>query len=69
MIKQFRKYGVIPVVVIENAEESICLMHEKYTNMLVSAGTVLTISQVDKVIVVWLKFVVSPAFDLDIVNY
>ena len=69
MIKQFRKYGVIPVVVIENAEESICLMYEKYTNMLVSAGTVLTISQVDKAIAVWLKFVVSPGFDLDIVNY
>ncbi len=53
----------------EAAEESIRLMHEKYPDMLVGAGTVLTVSQVDKAIAVGAKFVVSPGFDPDIVDY
>ena len=51
------------------AEESIRLMAEKYPDMLVGAGTVLTIEQVDRAVKAGAKFIVSPGFDPEIVDY
>ena len=51
------------------AEESIRLMSEKYPEMLVGAGTVLTIEQVERAVKAGAKFVVSPGFDPEIVDY
>lgn len=94
--EQFHEYGVVPVVVLEDAkdaipladaltegglpcaevtfrteaaEESIRLMSEKYPEMLVGAGTVLTIEQVDRAVGAGAKFIVSPGFDPEIVDY
>ncbi len=51
------------------AEESIRLMSEKYPDMLVGAGTVLTTGQVDRAVAAGAKFIVSPGFDEEIVDY
>lgn len=51
------------------AEESIRVMAEKYPDMLVGAGTVLTTEQVDKAVAAGAKFIVSPGFDTEIVDY
>lgn len=51
------------------AEESIRLISEKYPDMLVGAGTVLTIEQVDRAVKAGAKFIVSPGFDPEIVDY
>ena len=51
------------------AEESIRIMSEKYPEMLVGAGTVLTTEQVDRAVAAGAKFIVSPGFDPEIVNY
>ena len=94
--EQFREYGVVPVVVLEDAqdalplaealtegglpcaevtfrteaaEESIRLMSEKYPEMLVGAGTVLSVEQVDQAVAAGAKFIVSPGFDPEIVDY
>ena len=94
--EQFYEYGVVPVVVLEEAkdalplakalvegglpcaevtfrteaaEESIRLMSEKYQEMLVGAGTVLTTKQVDRAAAAGAKFIVSPGFDPEIVDY
>ena len=75
IFEKFRKIGIIPVVVLENAkdaeplgkalmegglscaeitfrtaaaEEAIKIMAEKFPDMLVGAGTVLTVEQVDR---------------------
>lgn len=53
----------------EAAEESIRRMSEKYPDMLVGAGTVLTIEQVDRAMGAGAKFIVSPGFDPEIVDY
>lgn len=53
----------------EAAEESIRLMSKKYPEMLVGAGTVLTIEQVDRAMAAGAKFIVSPGFDPEIVDY
>ena len=51
------------------AEESIRTMTEKYPEMLVGAGTVLTTEQVDRAVAAGAKFIVSPGFDPEIVDY
>ena len=53
----------------EAAEESIRRMSEKYPEMLVGAGTVLTTEQVDRAVGAGAKFIVSPGFDTEIVDY
>ena len=53
----------------EEAAESICIMTEVYPDMLVGAGTVLTTEQVDKAVESGAKFIVSPGFDPEIVDY
>lgn len=51
------------------AEESIRIMCEKFPEMCVGAGTVLTTGQVDRAINAGAKFIVSPGFDPEIVDY
>ena len=53
----------------EAAEESIKLMTAEYPDMFVGAGTVLTIDQVDRAVAAGAKFIVSPGFDPEIVDY
>ena len=53
----------------EAAEESIRLMAEQFPDMLVGAGTVLTKEQVDAAAAAGAKFIVSPGFDPEIVDY
>ena len=94
--QQFYHYGVVPVVVLEDAknalplakaltegglpcaevtfrtdaaEESIRLMCSEYPDMAVGAGTVLTVRQIDRAVAAGAKFIVSPGFDPDIVDY
>ena len=51
------------------AEESIRIMASEYPDMFVGAGTVLTIDQVDRAVAAGAKFIVSPGFDPEIVDY
>ena len=51
------------------AAESIRIMAEAYPDMLVGAGTVLTTEQVDRAVEAGAKFIVSPGFDPEIVDY
>ena len=53
----------------EAAEESIKVMAEAYPDMVVGAGTVLTIEQADAAVKAGAKFIVSPGFDPEIVDY
>lgn len=53
----------------EAAEESIRLMSSEYSHMLIGAGTVLTKDQVDRAVAAGAKFIVSPGFDPEIVDY
>lgn len=96
MNEQIAAFGVVPVVVLndakdarplaqalvegglavaevtfrtEAAEESIRIMTEAYPDMLVGAGTVLTIEQVDRAVAAGARFIVSPGFDPEIVDY
>ena len=96
MESKLQALGVVPVVVLENAEdavplaealctgglpcaevtfrteaaeESIRRMAQAYPEMLVGAGTVLTTEQVDRAVAAGAKFIVSPGFDPEIVDY
>lgn len=96
MQEQLQKFGVVPVVVLndakdalplakalvegglpcaevtfrtEAAEESIRQIAAEYPRMLVGAGTVLTTEQVDRAVNAGAKFIVSPGFDPEIVDY
>lgn len=51
------------------APESIRLMSEKFPDMLVGAGTVLTTEQVDSAIENGAKFIVSPGLNPEVVNH
>ena len=53
----------------EAAAEAIRLMTEAYPEMLVGAGTVLTTAQVNEAVEAGAKFIVSPGFDPEIVDY
>ena len=44
-------------------------MSEAYPDMLVGAGTVLTVKQVDEAVEAGAKFIVSPGFDPEVVDY
>ena len=65
--------GGVPVAEITfraaGADKAIRLMKEAYPDMLVGAGTVTTIEQIDKVIKVGGDFIVSPGFDPELVTY
>ena len=51
------------------AEESIRIMAEKFPEMLVGAGTVLTTEQVDRAVAAGAKFIVSPGLNPKVVKY
>jgi len=51
------------------AEESIRIMAEKFPDMLVGAGTVLTTDQVDRAVAAGAKFIVAPGLDEEVVKY
>ena len=51
------------------AEESIRIMAENFPEMLVGAGTVLTIDQAERAVKAGAKFIVSPGFDPVIVQW
>ena len=90
------EYGIMPVVVLEDAkdakpladaliggglscaevtfrtaaaEEVIRIMCREHPDMLVGAGTVLTVAQVERAVAAGAKFIVSPGFDAEIVDY
>ena len=94
--KQIMEYGIMPVVVLEDAkdakpladaliggglscaevtfrtaaaEEAIRIMCREHPDMLVGAGTVLTVAQVERAVSAGAKFIVSPGFDAEIVDY
>ena len=96
MLKKIEGFGVVPVVVLndakdaaplakalcegglpcaevtfrtEAAEESIRIMAAEFPEMVIGAGTVLTIDQVDRAVGAGAKFIVSPGFDPEIVDY
>ena len=51
------------------AEESIRIMKEKFPDMLLGAGTVLTTEQVDRAVAAGAKFIVSPGLNPKVVKY
>ena len=51
------------------AEASIRIMKEKFPNMLVGAGTVLTIEQVDRAVAAGAQFIVSPGVNPKVVQH
>lgn len=53
----------------EAAAESIKIMSEKHPEMLVGAGTVLTVEQVDEAVTAGAKFIVSPGLNPEVVKY
>lgn len=65
--------GGLPVAEVtfrtDAAEESIRRMSAAYPDMLTGAGTVLTVEQVDRAVNAGAKFIVSPGFDPEIVDY
>jgi len=65
--------GGVPIAEITfraaGADEAMRIMLDRHPEMLVGAGTVLTIEQVDKTIAAGGKFVVTPGFDPEIVQY
>ena len=96
MKEEFKKYGIIPVVVLDDEKDaeplakaltkgglpcaevtfrtaaaagSIKIMKEKYPEMLVGAGTVLTTEQVDKAVAAGADFIVSPGLNPEVVKY
>lgn len=95
-LEELRKTGIVPVVVIDDAEdalklgkallnggiacaevtfrteaaeESIRILTENYPEMLVGAGTVLTIEQVKRAVNAGAKFIVSPGINPKVVKY
>lgn len=94
--EQFYEYGVIPVVVLERAEDALPLakalvegglpcaevtfrteaaeaairqMRREYPGMLVGAGTILSVEQAYRAAAAGAKFIVSPGFDPEVVDY
>lgn len=53
----------------EAAEESIRNIAEAYPDMLLGAGTVLSIEQVDRAVAAGAKFIVTPGYNPEVVNY
>ena len=51
------------------AEESIRIMKEKFPDMLLGAGTVITTEQVDRAVAAGAEFIVSPGLNSRIVKY
>lgn len=96
ILEQIQKFGIVPVVVLNDvseaepvagalcagglpvaevtfrtdaAEESIRVMAKKFPKMLIGAGTVLNVEQVDRAVNAGAKFIVSPGFNPKVVKY
>ena len=96
VLEEIQNYGLVPVVVLNDAadaipvakalcdgglpvaevtfrtdaaEESIRLITKEFPDMLVGAGTVLTVEQVDKAVEAGAKFIVSPGFNPNVVKH
>ncbi len=96
ILTKLMAFGVVPVVVIDNADDAkplaealmrgglkcaevtfrtsaaadaIRIMTENFPEMLVGAGTVLSVKQVDEAVAAGAKFIVSPGFDDEVVDY
>lgn len=96
VLEKIQKLGIVPVVVLdkaedaeplakalcdgglpvaevtfrtEAAEESIRIMKQKFPQMLVGAGTVLTTEQVDRAANAGAEFIVSPGLNPTVVKY
>ncbi len=65
--------GGLPVAEVtfrtDAAEESIRILAENYPEMLVGAGTVLNVENVDKAVNAGAKFIVAPGFNPEVVDY
>lgn len=65
--------GGVPVAEVTfraaGAEYAIEIMKREYPEMLVGAGTVLTVEQADKAIAAGASFIVSPGFDEELVRH
>lgn len=53
----------------EAAEDAIRVMKKAHPEMLIGAGTVLTVEQVERAVEAGASFIVSPGFDSEIVDY
>ena len=51
------------------AKECISIMRKEFPEMLVGAGTVLTVEQVDEALEAGAQFIISPGFDEDVVKH
>ena len=51
------------------AASAIKIMTDSFPDMLVGAGTVLSVAQVDEAVAAGAKFIVSPGFDPEVVDY
>lgn len=96
VLKRFYETGIIPVVVLNDAndakplgkalldgglpvaevtfrtdaaEESIRILSQEYPDLLVGAGTVLRIEQVDKAAAAGARFIVSPGLNPEVTGY
>ena len=96
ILNKFSNIGIIPVVVLDSAEdavplgrtlcdgglacaevtfrtdaakESIKRMAKEFPDMLIGAGTILTIQQVDEAVEAGAKFIVSPGINPKVVDY
>lgn len=72
LAKALRKGGINCAEVTfraKGAEEVIIAMRSAYPDMLVGAGTVLTIEEAEKALQAGARFIVSPGFDEEIVDF
>ncbi len=53
----------------EAAEESIAILAKEFPSMLVGAGTILSVEQVKRAVNAGAKFIVTPGFDEEVVDY
>ena len=60
---------LFPKLGTKNTLDAIANMTKAYPDMLVGAGTVLTVEQIERAVKAGAKFIVSPGFDPEIVDY
>ncbi len=96
VLKEIEKFGIVPVIVIEDADKAIPLAEalingelpvaevtfrtaaareaiekiaKAYPNVLLGAGTVLSIEQVKSAVDSGAKYIISPGFNIKVVEY
>ena len=53
----------------KGAQKAIKIMSENYPDMLVGAGTIMTVEQIDEAVKNGAKFIVTPGLDVELVEY